>query len=70
MLHAELTERQIGIRIPKSVNIRRIRVIRVPFDLMNTISSISMLFSGKTTADAKSSHKEPLFHNNYRMLSW
>ncbi len=40
MLHAELTERQIGIRNPKSVGIRRIRVIRVPFNLMNTISSI------------------------------
>jgi hypothetical protein len=34
------TERQIGIRNPKSVGIRRIRVIRVPFNLMNTISSI------------------------------
>jgi len=38
--YGELTPRNILIRNPKSVRIRRICGIRVPFDLMNTISSI------------------------------
>jgi len=37
MLHGKLTDRKIWIRNPKSVKIRPICVIRVPFSLMKII---------------------------------